>query len=34
MPKEIKEELEKEAELESRSLSNYIMTIIQNRDKK
>jgi predicted HicB family RNase H-like nuclease len=33
MSKELKEELEMEAEKESRSLSNYIVTIIQARNK-
>ena len=33
VPKELKKELEKEAEEQNRSLSNYIMTLLQQRKK-
>lgn len=31
MPKELKKELEEEAKKEIRSLSNYVVTILENR---
>jgi hypothetical protein len=34
MPKELKAELEIEAKKEIRSLSNYVVTILENRGKK
>lgn len=34
IPKELKKELEAEAKVEIRSLSNYVVTILENRHKK
>jgi predicted HicB family RNase H-like nuclease len=34
LPKELKEQLEKEAKEENRSFNNYVITILENRNKK
>ncbi len=34
IPKKLKEQLEEEAEKENRSFNNYVITILENRNKK